>query len=164
MCIMSTYTPQCRTSYSRFAKSISTSTFISCVSSITTACGTFETIQPGETAIVQSPNFPNNYGNGEYCVWAIACPRSTRPLTVNITSFRTEAGVGSGCTKDHVIIRDGVSVNGTVLLHACGPTVAKREFQSSGPRLLITMFTNNNVTFKGFSADVSCPGKIPNAN
>jgi CUB domain len=50
-------------------------------------CGTD---QNGTSGIIQSPNYPNAYGNGAACVWNIMAPAGTA-ISLNITYFQTEA-------------------------------------------------------------------------
>jgi CUB domain len=45
--------------------------------------------QTGTSGIIQSPNYPNPYGNGVACVWNINAP-SQMVINVTITNFQTE--------------------------------------------------------------------------
>jgi hypothetical protein len=45
--------------------------------------------QSGISGIIQSPNYPNPYGNGVACVWNITVPAQT-VINVTITDFQTE--------------------------------------------------------------------------
>lgn len=125
---------------------------------VTIACGEFNTISGGETVTLMSPNFPKNYNNKEYCVYAVVCEQAGVRLTMNIVSFDIEQS--AGCRKDYMFIQDGIRKNSTSLGNYCGSTIPKNPIVSSGPRLMVNFLTNNNVTKTGFNATVSCPGRI----
>lgn len=108
--------------------------------------------------ILESPNYPKPYNNRDYCVYAVVCERPNVKLTLNFTAFELEDS--KNCLNDYVVVRDGTRTNSTVLGHFCGTTVKKNPIISSGQRLMLNLFTNANITKKGFQATVSCPGKI----
>ena len=123
------------------------------------ACGEFDTINPGTTVRIHSSNYPAKYNNDEYCVWAIVCQGTNQPLTMNITNF--ELQVGAGCHKDYLVIKDGTKTNSTIIGHICGniTNLPKTIYTSTRNRMLINMHTDASLTFPGFQAIVSCPGR-----
>jgi CUB domain len=44
----------------------------------------------GSSGTIQSPNYPNPYGNNANCEWTITSPPNTR-INITITAFNTEA-------------------------------------------------------------------------
>lgn len=51
----------------------------------------------GRSGIVHSPNYPNNYGNNEDCVWFFSGPTG-HYLTFSFDTFNTEEA-GNNCTE-----------------------------------------------------------------
>lgn len=123
------------------------------------ACGEFNTINPGTSVKILSSNYPANYKNNEYCVWAIICPGSTQPLTLNITSFELQQE--ASCRKDYLVIKDGTSTNSTIMGHICGSLsgLTKTIYTSTTNAIQVNMHTDASIVLRGVEAFVSCPGR-----
>lgn len=80
-------------SYSGF--NINWSALTTCTSAVTNITGQSFVkncggILNGTSGTIQSPNYPSNYGNNNYCEWTITAPPGTN-IVININAFNTEA-------------------------------------------------------------------------
>ncbi|XP_078584733.1 scavenger receptor cysteine-rich domain-containing protein DMBT1-like [Branchiostoma floridae x Branchiostoma japonicum] len=103
-------------------------------------CGGILTAPPGGT--VTSPNFPDNYGNEEYCEWTITVPEGSVVL-LTFDSFHIEDGV------DHLTIYDGGSDSDTELLSLTGET-SVHPFTSTSNQMFVRFTSDWTFTLQGF--------------
>ncbi|XP_076455418.1 tolloid-like protein 2 [Babylonia areolata] len=96
---------------------------------------------------VSSPNFPNNYPNGQDCVYVIKAPVGNQ-VTLTFTDFSLETAVN--CSYDYVEIRDGDETSRVIGRH-CGRSLPGFK-RTSGKQLWIKFHTDGSVTSRGFRA------------
>ncbi|KAF8777573.1 Cubilin like protein [Argiope bruennichi] len=108
--------------------------------------GTISTFQ----ATITSPNYPNNYGNSQECVWYLKM-KSHYHIYLTLTDLQTpRPPTGQNCTAtDYLEIRN-VDENGEILGVYCG---ALNAIQISVPAssAYVKFKTNSAQTDKGFS-------------
>ena len=92
-----------------------------------------------------SPNYPNNYPNGEDCIWRISVPRGYL-VKVEFFDFNTES------SHDELRIHDGPSVSSPLLATLSGQLSTPREVISTRLWLWFNFRTDNNSSRRGFRA------------
>ena len=80
------------------------------------ACGGSFTTPQG---IFTSPSYPENYPDNADCIYTISQPTGT-VILLNFLSMDIDDGGYSACNLDYLEIRDGPSVDSTVLGKLCG--------------------------------------------
>ncbi|XP_070536661.1 cubilin-like [Ptychodera flava] len=106
--------------------------------------GTFS----GETGIIKSPNFPNNYDNNLECNWIILGPPG-HYLTLAFDSFSL-VGSNTSCTGDHVEIRESNATHpGELLATYCGNAIPP-AVDTSDSYAHIVFKTNDAGSSSGF--------------
>ena len=106
------------------------------------------TLQPNETISIQTPNFPANYNDNEYCRWIVTAPEGTF-LLVETTEFLTELnydwmryGAGSDAASED-----------SLLLKLSGSKIPI-GFKTQGPRLWMTFNSDHDKTETGVSVKI----------
>ena len=101
----------------------------------------------GASGTLQSPNYPNSYGNNQKCEWTITAPAG-KNITLAITDFNTELGF------DRLfILRPGVclppaSSNSSYLSGTPGVMPSIRIGQNT---VAIYFYSDSQIVSKGFS-------------
>lgn len=108
----------------------------------TTTCD--ETLT-GATGSIQSPNYPNAYGNNYTHTWCIQ-PASGQPATLTFDAFDTEAGY------DYVTI---VNASGAQVSKTAGTTAPAA---ATSTKLVVTFTSDGGVTATGFHASWTTGG------
>jgi Zn-dependent metalloprotease len=99
-----------------------------------------------------------NYNNNSACAWVIAPPAATR-ITLNFTSFSTEAGY------DSVFVYDGPNQNSTLIGAFTGNTIPSSISTSVGTGAMCIVFKSDDTfTDQGWSANYSSVGGTPTCN
>ena len=113
-------------------------------------------------AILQSPNYPNNYPNNSACYTLIEAPEGS-VVSLNIIHFSLESdGVQEGiCESDYdtLTLYDGQDDFAPLLGKYCG-TLIPGSFESSGRYLYVVFRSDQRVEFPGYRAHVSFKGKL----
>ena len=95
---------------------------------------------------IKSPNYPQKYGNGIDCRWAISSPVGQK-ITLLILDFVTERNV------DLLKVYEGTNIGGSILSTYSG--IFPVPFVSTGHNIYLR-FTSNDVTsYQGFEIEVS---------
>ncbi|XP_006816955.1 dorsal-ventral patterning tolloid-like protein 1 [Saccoglossus kowalevskii] len=102
--------------------------------------GTFHS----DTGIINSPNYPNNYPNNQYCYYYITV-RDGMSVQLTFSEFDTEE-----CC-DRVIIYDGLTTSSAHMGTYLGSTIPP-IIVSSGPDLMVRFYSDSTVTKRGFHA------------
>ena len=92
-----------------------------------------------------SPNYPNDYPNGDNCSWGITVPRGF-VVKVEFFHFSTEAN------HDELRIYDGPSASSSLLATLSGMLWTPLELMSTGTSLWFNFRTNSNISSQGFQA------------
>lgn len=100
----------------------------------------------------QSPNYPSNYPNSEYCVYQIAVPAN---LDIKLRIDRIDLEPHSACDYDELAIYDGSSKSASKIGSLCGNSANGREFISSGNNLYVVFKSDGSGTYSGFQATYS---------
>ena len=106
------------------------------------------TIRQNETIIIQTPNFPDNYEDNQFCRWTISGPDGTF-LLVETTEFLTELNYdwmrfGTGL--------DSTSVE-SLLLELSGSQVPI-IFKTEGSQMWMTFSSDHDKTETGISLTI----------
>ncbi|MCB9558921.1 MAG: M4 family metallopeptidase [Kofleriaceae bacterium] len=99
----------------------------------------------GASGSIQSPNYPNAYGNNYTHTWCIQ-PSNGQPATLTFDAFNTEAGY------DFVTISDA---NGTQLSKTAGTTAPAA---ATSTKLVVKFASDASVTGTGFHANWTTGG------
>jgi hypothetical protein len=97
----------------------------------------------GPTGKISSVNFPNSYGNNQYCRWRITV-RSDRKVMLTFNSFKTQA------EKDFVEIYDGVS--GELISKLSGIHTKPFSLTSSSNVVDVRFYSDQQDVAMGFEA------------
>ena len=113
-------------------------------------------------AILQSPNYPNNYPNNSRCYTLIQAPEGN-VVFLNITHFALESdGDQQGVCKndyDSLSLYDGQDDSAPLLGKYCGSLIPE-SFESSGRYLYAVFRSDQRTEFSGYSAQISFKGKL----
>ncbi|KAM8967664.1 cubilin [Pelodytes ibericus] len=108
------------------------------------ACGGMLTGQ----GVIRTPHYPNAYFRERTCEWTIT--QSIGEVVIfNFDTFNILNG--TGCSSNYVEIRDGPSVESTLIGKYCGPAVPPPA-QSTQRALYVKFTTDASETNRGFSA------------
>ncbi|XP_057367019.1 deleted in malignant brain tumors 1 protein-like [Daphnia carinata] len=98
----------------------------------------------GYSGIIESPNYPNEYGNGLDCRYLVQVPCGYR-VRLYFNSFNTESGY------DFVNVHDGPSTSDYILLRTSGTTRPSTVYSSSN-EILLRFTTDGSETRSGWQA------------
>lgn len=109
---------------------------------------------------IKTPNYPDNYGKNQRCVWRIVSPTRSG-IHLSFESFHLESG--SVCNHDYVELRNGLNNSAPLLGRYCGSTRPPTIYAASG--LMQIMFKSDNSQFYGgfkahFSDSPRPPGRL----
>ncbi|CAL4121322.1 unnamed protein product, partial [Meganyctiphanes norvegica] len=85
------------------------------------------TLAPGESAIIQIPNYPSDYDSKSKCKWKI---QSTTDITITCVDFTLQSSNKRGKCADALML-DGKKFCGTSLTSYSGGTSIKAVFKSN---------------------------------
>ncbi|CAL4151165.1 unnamed protein product, partial [Meganyctiphanes norvegica] len=85
------------------------------------------TLAPGESAIIQTPNYPSDYDSKSKCKWLI---KSSVDITITCSDFTLQSTNRKGKCSDALIL-DGTKFCGTSLTPYSGGTSIKAIFKSN---------------------------------
>ncbi|XP_017555843.2 cubilin [Pygocentrus nattereri] len=100
------------------------------------------------TGVLTSPNYPNHYPMSRECIYKIIVEINMQ-IMLNFTDFELEGG--SSCPFDYVEIRDGGFETSPLIGRYCSNQAPPLMISHSN-RLWIKFYSDQSVTFKGFSA------------
>ena len=109
------------------------------------------------TRAIKSPNYPSNYGNGEYCTWNITAPIGAK-IEIKQFNYSIENNPNTfdeyGCHLDYLIIYDCPFAcnDGAIIL--CG-TGKYNGGISSGRHLFLVFKSDSSVVYPGFQLHFS---------
>ena len=113
---------------------------------------------------IMTPNYPDNYGHNEHCVWKIIAPGG-KGIHLSFDSFHLQTG--SVCNRDYVELRDGLDNTAPLLGRYCGSTRPATVYVASGS-LQITFKSDDSQFYRGFEArfsdSLSPPGEFIETN
>ena len=92
--------------------------------------------------LINSPNYPADCDNDEYCYWKIVVP-SGRQLIIHFNEFHTEEDY------DHLDVYDGPSSSSTKIATLSGSSIPL-DIESSGNSLYLTFETDGSIPSRGF--------------
>ncbi|KAI9550977.1 hypothetical protein GHT06_005450 [Daphnia sinensis] len=98
----------------------------------------------GYSGIIESPNYPNEYGNSLDCRYLVQVPCGYR-VRLYFNSFNTES------SYDFVNVHDGPSTSNYLLLRASGTTRPSTVYSSSN-EILLRFTTDSSGTRSGWQA------------
>ena len=98
---------------------------------------TLNKVKPGT---INTPNYPNNYGNRNHCTWLIS---SSHRIKLVFTYFSLESGF------DYLTVYDGNSAHSKKIGRLAGYRTNK-AIQSSGNHLFLKFTSDSSVSKKGF--------------
>ena len=110
--------------------------------------------------IVQSPNYPNDYGNNVDCTIKVRLS-AYEVVSLEILDFNVQHS--SFCDKDFLEIRDGDPNESKLIAKICGGyTKNSTDFKSSGNTMHVRFHSNDESTAKGFriKVDIGIPHKF----
>ncbi|CAL4124214.1 unnamed protein product, partial [Meganyctiphanes norvegica] len=116
------------------------------------------TLAPGESAIIQTPNYPSDYNSKSKCQWKI---KSTTDITITCVDFTLQSSNKRGKCADALML-DGKKFCGTSLTSYSGGTSIKAVFKSnkkknySGFSCYATADSGTTVTTTTPSGDCKC--------
>ena len=119
-----------------------------------TLCGGTWTSPSG---MIQSPNYPSPYPASKQCVYIIALPPG-KAIRMDFLAFDIEGSAigGGNCIYDFIEVRDGDSVNSTLIGRFCGPPDRiPPPIISTHNYLWIKFQTDASVHNQGFLANYS---------
>ncbi|XP_046577738.1 cubilin-like isoform X2 [Haliotis rubra] len=102
-------------------------------------------------AIIESPNYPQDYPDEADCTWKIFTAKEDHVISSRVSNFELE--LDDRCTMDYVQIYDGPSRSALSLGRWCGRKGPKVE--SSGPAVYVVFRSDLSVSFAGFSLSFS---------
>ncbi|TSL04261.1 Suppressor of tumorigenicity 14 protein [Bagarius yarrelli] len=120
----------------------------------------------GETGVIKSPGFPDSYAANTYFEWQLrADPNHILQLEFTVIDLEND------CNNDFIRVYDSLVPNeNQVIAEECGHYTHNEQlmFLSSGNVMLVTLVTNGEHHFPGFSAKYSqvpaeirgCGGKL----
>jgi len=113
------------------------------------SCGE-HSITTGQSYTIESPNYPDKYGESDSCKWELTCDESSGTIAISCDSFKTEED--TKCKKaDYLKVTDS---SGT-LDYYCGKTGP--DLTSTDNYLELKFGTDDDDTVKkGFSCTVVC--------
>ena len=97
---------------------------------------------------ITSPNFPNNYGNDQVCIWRITVPSGS---LVQLSFTALELEDHSTCNYDFVEVQNGFGNISPLIGKYCGSTQPP-SLTTDGRSIYVKFKSDSSVTFKGFSA------------
>ena len=87
----------------------------------------------GDTGVLMSPNYPNNYNANDDCGWLLEVD-NTHVVQFQFEDFDVEPH--SNCSYDYVALYDGVSTDAPLLLLHCGKELpSPAVISSSGSQM-----------------------------
>ena len=105
----------------------------------------------GDTGVLISPNYPNNYNANDDCGWLLEVD-NTHVVQFQFEDFDVEPH--SNCSYDYVALYDGVSTDAPLLLLHCGKELpSPAVISSSGSQMYVRMKADGSVASKGFKAN-----------
>jgi len=121
---------------------------------VTKACG--DPNRSGTSGNITSPNFPNNYGDNERCVWIITV-NNDKNVEVTIEELDIQKGPEEenkdDCEYDDLKITDGSSDDDYLLGKYCGENIANISVRSSGNKVRLEFKADERYTYKGFKLE-----------
>ena len=117
------------------------------------ACGAGATISGASSGFVASPNFPNNFGTSQTCVWTITVPSGR--IKLSFLNFTLEQGQNTDCTGSNlggasVTITNIASNDGRSPFKLCGQNIPDPVYSDTNS-IVITLRTASN-ELPGFNA------------
>ena len=112
----------------------------------------------GQKGVIYSPNYPEMYPDGQYCMWRIVVKASFQ-----VALIFTRFSLQSENNTDAVYVYDGNDQTGKVLgVFYGGRPPPRNGIYSSSNSLLVIFRSDKNGSFYGFQASysaVKCSGK-----
>lgn len=105
----------------------------------------------GPSGVVESPNFPNEYGNDLYCTWHINVP-SGKKVRLEFKEFKTEE------SEDFLYLFDSGKTD--PIIEFSGVSYKPLPLTSSGNSIRIRFISNGATTSNGFQIHYSQVGKF----
>ena len=107
-----------------------------------------------EAQIINTPNYPSNYGHNKQCTWKILAPQGE---TLQLDSFSYSMEDCKSCRCDGLDIHDGPNIGSTRIQQLCGNGSAGR-IQSTGNVLFLRFYSDDSFQFGGFQINYSLIG------
>ncbi|XP_070533833.1 uncharacterized protein [Ptychodera flava] len=106
-------------------------------------------VQPSQTIILTSPNYPYSYNNGGNCIWIISAGMGGVLLT-RFAAFHTES------SYDRVTIGFGSDPydSNTEIISASGSTIPD-DWRSPGSQIWVKWYSDGSVTYPGWNLTIS---------
>ena len=108
-----------------------------------------------EQGTINTPNFPSNYDNNNFCTWLIS---SSRRVKLVFTSFAVESG------WDFLYVYDGTSTSSSLIGTFDGYSLAGHVVRSSGKNLFLMFTSDYMVTDQGFLINIEGRGILFTSN
>ena len=103
--------------------------------------------------MINSPNYPSEYGDNTICSWNLLAPIGRR-LTINQFSYRIEPH--ASCKYDGLEIYDGPDED-DMIVRVCGPGTYQ-DVQSTGNALFLRFYSDGSEDYKGFQIHYALMG------
>ncbi|XP_040824205.1 cubilin [Ochotona curzoniae] len=122
-------------------------------------------IQTGESGVITSPNYPQDYGVSSHCAWLLESPQGH---TINLTFIDFEIESHVTCAWDSVTVRNGGSPGSPIIGQYCG-NLNPGTIQSGSNQLVVIFNSDQSVQHGGFYATwnthtLGCGGIIHSEN
>ena len=102
--------------------------------------------------IIESPNYPEEYGNNVDCTIKVRLSEDEL-VSLEILDFNVQHS--SFCDKDFLEMRDGDTNESKLIDKICGRYVkSSTDFKSSGNTMYLRFYSNDESTRKGFRIKV----------
>ena len=102
--------------------------------------------QSGQEGVIESANYPRNYGPLQNYYWRISAPQGKR---IEVTFDDVDIEYSRNCDEDFLKVYDSSDATGDVLKTYCGSSKAV-SFKSSGRYLYFHFKSDAETTRKGF--------------
>merc|ERR1712212_387556 len=121
-------------------------------------CGGTKEITPGTRAVIQSPNFPNNYRNNQRCQYVVNCdPKESNYLEMTCPVFDLQNS--GGCSKDRLIVAAWEEDPQTY----CGSSTSPNGKVTNQGWTRFTFRSDSSQVRKGFRCFVWCRARTTTA-
>ena len=109
----------------------------------------------GNPGNMKSPNYPDQYGNGEDCTWRLIAPPGRR-IALSFLAFKLESH--TNCGYDSLTIYDGRNTGYSQMNKLCGH-LTQDDMESSGEALFLEFITDGGAVDSGFNIRYQTTGK-----